>query len=294
MSADAEKNEEPETVQFASAKVKQGEIRDAKGVPQSKTYEMEEVHNQQEFKITDELALILRTFDIQGNIIWFSQNETMKKFIIPDPMNLTKAIRCVINHDTEDLFEKNKKTFSDLVHWGGLSEAALTILYNKSQDRNLTRGFSKEDVLFFLHHLGLATRTHNTKKEAFSFVPSLISDKNKDFMTKCIKEMKEDPEALKMIYMLSKTSQNSQLFQTLIPKIASDRYNFKNFGIEYSKGFAQKIEERTIGEVGAIKGILKWTFGSEPEAFEFLLVDVETNPCKTFYASEKVMNSSFF
>ena len=109
-----------------------------------------------------------------------------------------------------------------------------------------------------------------------------------------IKDMKEDPEALNMIYKLPKNSKNSQLFQNIIPKLASDRYNFKNFGIEYSKGFAQKIENRTIGEVAAMTGTLKWTFGSEPEAFDFLLVDVETNPCNTFYASHKVRNSSMF
>ena len=105
-----------------------------------------------------------------------------------------------------------------------------------------------------------------------------------------IKEMKEDPDVLQMIYMLPKNSQNSQLFQVIVPKIASNRYSLRSSGIEYTKGFAQKIENRTIGEVAAMKGVLKWTFGSEPESFEFLLVDVETSPGQTFYSSHKVRN----
>ena len=289
VSADTEKNEEPQTVglQFASVKVKQAGIQAAKVVSQGDTYEMGEVQHQPEFAITEEMALILRTLDNIGKIIWFQKNKTLKNFIIPDPMSLIKAMRCVINHDTEDLFEKDMPMFSDLFHWGGLSEAALTILFNKSQEKGLTRGFSKEDVQFFLGHFGLATKTH-VSKEAFTFVPALINEENEVFMRDYIKKMKEDPETLQMIYMLPKDSKNSQLFQTIVPKIASDRYNYKNLGIKYEKGFAQKIEHRTIGEVAAMKGILRWTFGSEPESFEFLLVDVETNPNKTFYASYKV------
>ena len=118
-------------------------------------------------------------------------------------------MRCVINHDAEDLYEMDMPTFSDLVHWGGLSEAALTILYNRSQEKGLTTGFSKEDVQFFLGHLGLATRTYNSNKEAFSFVPSLMNKKNEKSMRKYIKEMKDDPDVLQMIYMLPKNSQNS-------------------------------------------------------------------------------------
>ena len=256
----------------------------------NETDEFGEVQSHPDIVISKELALILRTFDSIGNVTWFHTNELMKDFIIPVPMNLTRAIRCVINHDTEDLFEKDMVTFSDLVHWGGLSDAALTKLFNRSQGKGLTEGFTKEDVQFFLGHLGLATRTNNSHNEAFSFVPSLISEDNEKFMREYIKEMKADSEAMQMIYMLPKNSQNSQLFQAIVPKIASNRYNFRSSGIEYTKGFAQKIEHRKIGEVAAMKGVLKWTFGSEPESFEFLLVDVETSPGQTFYASHKVRN----
>ena len=214
----------------------------------------------------------------------------METFIIPNPMNLNKTMRCVIKHHTEHLYGKDVVTFRDLVHWGGLNEAALKILFNKSQEEGRKQGFSMDAAMSFLHNVELSTKTQNSQKEAFFFVPSLISDNNENFMRNKIKDMKEDPEALNMIYKLPKNSKNSQLFQNIIPKLASDRYNFKNYGIEYSKGFAQKIEHRTIGEVAAMTGTLKWTFGSEPEAFEFLLVDVETNPSKTFYASHKVRN----
>ena len=254
------------------------------------TFEVDEVQQIPQMVLSEEMALILRTFNTQGKIIWFPNNKTMMNFIIPNPMDLIKTIRCVINHDTEHLFEKDVETFSDLVYWGGLNKAALTIMFNRSQVEGLTQEFSKQDVMFFLQHLELATKTQNAQMDPFFFVPSLISDTNDEFMRNKIKEMKEDPEALKMIYRLPKNSKNSQLFQNIIPKLASDRYNFKNYGIEYSKGFAQKIEHRTIGEVAAMTGTLKWTFGSEPEAFDFLLVDVETNPSKTFYASHKVRN----
>ena len=82
----------------------------------------------------------------------------METFIIPNPMNLTKTMRCVINHDAEHLFEKDIVTFSDLVYWGGLNAAALKIMFNRSQEEGRTQGFSMDDVMFFLQHLELATK----------------------------------------------------------------------------------------------------------------------------------------
>ena len=46
-------------------------------------------------------------------------------------------------------------------------------------------------------------------------------------MRKKIKDMKDDPEALNMIYKLPNDSKNSHLFQNIISKLASDSYNFK-------------------------------------------------------------------
>ena len=72
-------------------------------------------------------------------------------------MNLTRAIRCVINHDTEDLFEKDMVTFSDLVHWGGLSDAALTKLFNRSQGKGKKEGFTIEFSTWSDTHIARAS-----------------------------------------------------------------------------------------------------------------------------------------
>ena len=199
----------------SSISKKQKKKKDRKLMQAMDVFEMDELQSIPQIVLSEELALILRTFNTLGNIIWFPKNKTMMNFIIPNPMDLTKTMRCVINHDTEHLFVKDIVTFSDLVHWGGLNPAALDILFKRSQKKGLTQGFSKDDVMFFLEHLKLATKTENSQKEPFFFVPSLISENNEEYMRKNIKAMKADSEALKMIYRLPKNSEDSQMFQNI-------------------------------------------------------------------------------
>ena len=150
----------------SSISKKQKKKKDTKPMQAMDVFEMDELQSIPQIVLSEELALILRTFNTLGNIIWFPKNKTMMNFIIPNPMDLTKTMRCVINHDTEHLFVKDIVTFSDLVHWGGLNPAALDILFKRSQKKGLTQGFSKDDVMFFLEHLKLATKNREFPERA--------------------------------------------------------------------------------------------------------------------------------
>ena len=55
----------------------------------NEAYEIEVLPSQPEVVLSKEMALILRTLDSIGNIIWFQSNPFMKDFIIPVPMHLT-------------------------------------------------------------------------------------------------------------------------------------------------------------------------------------------------------------
>ena len=53
----------------------------------------------------EELTLILETFSNNGEILWFRKKEKLKNYVIPDPMRLVATLRCVINHQIEEMAE---------------------------------------------------------------------------------------------------------------------------------------------------------------------------------------------
>ena len=227
----------------------------------------------------EELTLILETFSNNGEILWFRKKEKLKNYVIPDPMRLVAALRCVINHQIEEISESDPRSpLRDLLLCGKLNAKGFKILYDRSQDI----GFSEEELRLFLQELGLAWSCN--VEENTLFVPSLISDRNEDDARHKLKEMKNDPECLKVIYILPKKAKDCNIFHNVVTKLTSS-----NCSIRFKKAFSQKIESRKcIGEVAAIFGSLEW----KADKFEFCLADVEKNPNESFYSTQKVRNHS--
>ena len=237
----------------------------------------------QEVEPSANLSLVLSYLDTIGNILWFKKKEGLKDFIIPEPMKLISVLKCIVNHNTEHNLEKalqtgqiERSSVEDLRHRGILTFAALTTLYQMNK-----QAFSEHDVKFFLEHLGLIISC----QKGFFFVPSLISNAKEDELKEDIQELKLDPKTYQKIFLLRKSSKDSQLFQQIIPKLASDRR------IELVSAYAKKIEHQDIGEVAAMKGVILEDYVSDFK-LEFAVVDVEFRPSKpgnqTFYATHKV------
>ena len=238
-------------------------------------------------ELSEELMLILKTFASTGDILWFHKKEHLKTFIVPNPMNLIRALRCVITHDLENLLQK-EEAFEEVGHWGGVNTEAFNILFRKSQRKGEIQDFSEDDIKFFLVNLGLATPTKTLDGKSLFFVPSLINNANECNMRDHIQTVKNDQNTLKIVFMVPKNSKKSQLFQSIVPQLASEKNEFMKGGIDFEQAFGQKIENSKTGEVAALRGRLRWTFTFDPEDFEFTLVDLETNMTRMFHSSHKV------
>ena len=201
----------------------------------------------------------------------------LKNFVITEPMRLVHALRCIIDHLIEELIKKDVCTsLSELIRIGKLNKEAFQKLYQSHKNRELT----EEDLKFFLTELGLAFSFSCSLDNTELFVPSMISDRNEDFMREKLESMKKDPLCLSIVYLLPKTSKDCHIFEDVLAKIIS-----RNSSMYFGKAFSQKIEKRkSIGEVAAIFGITDW----KAEEYEFCLADVETNPVRPFYSTHKV------
>lgn len=161
----------------------------------------------------------------------------MKHFIIPVPMKLVTALRCVINYDIEHIYEMDPSSpLDDLIRGGKLNAEVFQILYDRSQKM----GFTKKDIRTFLLNLGLAVEMgpgteaeDKADDEAVAplFVPSLISDTKEEFVRRKIKEMKnglkEIKNGLQMLYLKKKMSRDSNIFHNVLTNLMSSGHKIE-------------------------------------------------------------------
>jgi len=230
-----------------------------------------------ERKGSDEVKLILSLFSSLGEILWFKVIDALQDVIIPRPREFIDSIRQIIRHDMKSAFQDigigKIKEFRKLNEKGFISEECFVQLCAK------TKTFSKEEIWHLLINLRLASHVNEIPPSLY--IPSLIDEKNKDFIMEELDGFQRDKSALGFQYLFTRTKKVANLYGEILSSLASKKfvYEEKSQVISFEKAFSEKIEYRRLGVVSGLKGSLEWTIGNRttPARYDFLLLEYDTD-----------------
>ena len=141
--------------------------------------------------------------------------------------------------------------------------------------------FSSEEIHGFLISFGLATPVQG---QDCLYIPSLIQDNNKKKVMERLKRIKTDNTSLGFMFQSKKSDKFYNVYSKLICRL------LQGSSISLSKGFAEKVENRRIGDISGMWG----SFRSEdaPGSQEFVILETDRNsmrPEDQRFARDKVM-----
>ena len=179
-------------------------------------------------------------------------------------------------HDVDKVFEDHgQSTDLQKVTATGLVTAACFDLLASSGDESQ---FSSKEIRSFLISFGLATPVEG---QDCLYIPALIGDNNWLFVMEQLTEMKRDKTSLGFLFKAKNSDKFHDVYSKLICKL------LKGGHITLHKGFAEKVENRRVGDISGMWGSLKDTTGSQ----EFVILETERNsvrPEDQRFARDKV------
>ena len=202
---------------------------------------------------------------------------------------------CYFRHDIEDILDNlddvstlDKK---DLRNKGFVSKSCFKALVRSQNDlTNLT----DSEIWNFFVMLNLATEIKELAKEPHSlYIPSIINDKNEQFIKHKLEEFNNSENSLGFCYSLHKCDKATQLYSILLAKLAdkSNIFSKKTPGISFERSYSAKIEHRPLGLVAGACGTLKWKHGqSSIQNIDFLVLDYDSNIKDNIFSRQKVVS----
>ena len=230
----------------------------------------------EEEKILGDVEPILDFLVGRGEILWFKGKERgrLRDKVITNPMDFVKSLRTMISHKAIKSFDKVQflSAKNALLSKGLLSFESFKVLYESVPGQK----FSEEEVWDYLEELGLICPLVKDG-ERFALVPCLITDSMEKKIKSSERMMEECPEAVGIEYMFDRNSSSIGMYHMFLSSFAQTFLWAENGG-EILFASSQKVENRTLGTIGGVKGVLKWhTEGvQEPQDFEFLILECET------------------
>ena len=230
----------------------------------------------EEEKVLEDVEPILDFLVGRGQILWFKGKERgrLRDKVITNPMDFVKSLRTLISHKAIKSFDK--VTFlgakNSLLSKGLLSFESFKVLYGSVPGQK----FSEEEVWGYLEELGLICPLVKDG-ERFALVPSLITDSMDKKISSFEMMMEESPEAVGVEYTFDRNSTSIGKYHMFLTCFAQTFLWAENGG-EILFASSQKVENRTLGTIGGVRGVLKWhTEGvQEPQDFDFLILERES------------------
>ena len=244
-----------------------------------------------EDEVMEEISVILDFFVGLGDILWYKENQKLSNLVITRPMDLVKTLRTVICHKVSDSFKgvRFRTTKQNLLIKGLLSKADFKVLYNSKHNQ----AFTLEHTWDFLIHLGLACAL----EDDLILIPSLISNHMEAKIEKREKEMTEDERSVCVQYSFDRNMSSQAIYHKLL-QVFTKNFLWGEKGGDIELAFSQKVEQRRLGRVSGIQGVLKWHTQDiqKPQEFGFLILEYETtvasadleyDPENNFYAIQR-------
>ena len=224
---------------------------------------------------------ILDFFSGLGEILWFKEIQTLRNIVITIPMELINSLRLVINHEVTNALKKkdNLNAEQSLLERGIISYADMKTIHDKAvKEAKNPPVYTVQEIWNFLIQLNLACNLDDRvdRDDGQIFVPSLISDKMEKDIRDIEREMKQDNQTICVQYMSDINKDSNYMFYKLLSNFTK-YFIWGQKGGDFDLAFCQKIENRSIGMVGAIYGRLKWVEEDiqNPENYKFLIAEYE-------------------
>ena len=147
---------------------------------------------------------------------------------------------------------------------------------------------SNKEIRGFLISFGLATPVQG---QDCLYVPSLIRDINKKKVMDRLKQIKKDDTSLGFLFQSKISDGFHNVYSRLICKL------LQGSSIFLHKGFAEKVENRRIGNISGMWGSLKSSTPDATGSQEFVILETDRNsmrPEDQRFARDKVVQLSLF
>ena len=217
-----------------------------------------------------ELKVALSYFMAQGEILWFKDNIHLRETVLTQPMDFVKALRTVISHKFVQNFGGVQLLESkrELLHKGLLYLKDFQSII-KAEDQP----FSQNEIWHFLIQLNLASDLDDCL-----FIPCLITDSMEEKVKVKEQKLSKCREAITVQYMFDHNSQSIGKYHQVI-SLFSKHFVWGEKGGEICFAFSQKIEQRRLGIVGGVQGVLTWLNEGvqDPDEIEFQILEYETS-----------------
>ena len=234
--------------------------------PEFLTPKEEQTRETEESKFSrkmNDVSAMLKYFGHRAELLWFSQNETLKHLVIPQPMSFVQSLRAIIGHDVLD--KVKGKEHDDLYQKGTMTYSTFEKIYRSQKER---AAFTSEQMWHFLTELGLAYEIMGRSEERRILVPSLISDKTKEtFMEKI-----EGDNDVVVQYQLQRNAKTLGAFDNFV-KIFTQKFFKEGGGGEMKLAFSEKVENKKLGAVAGVCG--KMALPDSAERMDFVLLHYE-------------------
>ena len=162
---------------------------------------------------------------------------------------------------------------NNLFSRGTLSYSDFQVIYNSKPQQ----AFTAKQTWNFLIDLGLACALDDVKGESFMMLPCLISDKMEGNIEKNRQKMVKSPKSVSIQYIFDRTGSSVGMYYKLL-QIFTRTFIWGEKGGQIKGAFSQKVEQRKLGMVGGVHGILKSQTKKgilKPQEFDFLLLEYE-------------------
>jgi GTPase SAR1 family protein len=231
-------------------------------------------------KKREKIIIVLEYLKGLGELLFYpnANNLDLCEVVITRPMDLVCSLRTVISHNPVDAFKSARfqEQKLNLLRKGLLSFNDFRTIYNSGPEQ----AFSEEQLWNFLLQLELGCSIGESEMEKQILVPSLIDDSMEDEFKKTGMELEGHEACVSIQYNFDKTGETFAMFMKFL-KIFAEEMLLGNKGGEILTSYSQKVEERKLGNVTGVRGVMKWHTDianiREPEEFEFLLTEYEIN-----------------
>jgi hypothetical protein len=143
--------------------------------------------------------------------------------------------------------------------------------------------FSNEEIRSFLLSFGLATVVEG---KDYLYIPSLIQNNNKKTVLDKLTLIQRDKTSLGFLFRSQISDEFHNVYSKLICKL------IQGSSISLRKGFAENVENRSIGDISGMWGTLKCEAQYGSGSQEFVILETERNsmrPEDKRFARDKVM-----
>ena len=226
-------------------------------------------------KTREHFEVVMDFLQDKGEILWFKKAERLKGLIITQPEKLTRIVSGLMN--MKNIQEVESADFDDLAkdilsRKGLISYQAFTSIHSELKQEG---DFSFDKVWDILTDLGLICPL-KSDIERYGFFPSLISSRTGEKMLRDRAAINKNPDSVCLQFVCPNKRETQGMYFNFL-KDFSEAFLWGEMGGEITLASYRRMQDRPLGAVGGVQGVLRWHEEGvqEPQEYRFLILEWE-------------------